>query len=953
MHRKQSVFLLKIGTFKVYLSTIGVSFPTYEVAMEHSKLNKYIAGFVFLASLMTYVLTLSDTVVFWDVGEFISATYLLQVPHPPGSPLFLLVGKIFGMVPIYKDPAVRIHIVSALCSALTAMFLYLSIVKLITMWRPRTEDWWNKITLYGASVVGALSLTYSPTFWFNAVEAEVYGAAMLFIGMLVWLALRWNERADTPSHQKYVFLIAYAIGLSLGVHLLALMVIFPFLIIVFFRRYEFSVRNYIIFGIIAIGIFAVVYPGIVKILPNMLDGEYTLGGGPESKSIIWTLIPIAAIIAAIYGVWYSIQHKKEMLHLASMSFLLIILGYSTYTEVIIRANADTPMNENNPSTLKKLVSYLNREQYGDAPFVKRRWSQEPQHQGIYTNYTSDWDYLMRYQLDEMFMRYFLWQYVGSEGDFQGAGVKWNQLWGIPLFIGLFGMYYHFKKDKVMWWVFFNFFILMGLIMALYFNMQNPQPRERDYFFVGAFFVFSLWIGIGTIGIIDSIKEAVKSDELKKYLTYGALALCVIFVPANMARTNFKSADRSGDYVAWDYSYNLLQSCEPDAILFTNGDNDTFPLWYLQDVEGVRRDIRIVNLSLVNTSWYISQLKNQQPHGAKKVPISLSDAEIEQIGPMQWEPREMTIPVPAKIMQEYAQFSDRPAQPQVKNDTSKDGEIRFTLPNTISFPQAGGQVIKAIRAQDIMAYDIIRTNNWVRPIYMAVTSTPDSKIGLDRYFRMDGLAMKLIPYPAPNDDGVMDAKILSENLLNEPSEPNLSFQRGYRFRGLRDTTVHYDENVVRLAMNYRNAFMRLALYYMNTAHNNAKAIEALDSMRSKLPSTVLPMDYRVESDVANFYQFAGAKDRYEEMSSTLEKQLLTITAKPVLEPFTNQYHPYYMLFTLYQNRGEYDKALEILDRITTAYPNVAGLPDWVKAQKTQVQTQKALKGLPQKDTLAKK
>ncbi|HAP36328.1 MAG TPA: hypothetical protein DCQ28_10450 [Bacteroidetes bacterium] len=922
--------------------------------MEHTKLNKFVAGFVFLATLIAYILTMADTVVFWDVGEFISAAYLLQVPHPPGSPLFLLVGKVIGMVPFYQDPAVRIHFISALSSALTALFLYLSLVKLIILWRPRTDDMWNKISLYTSAAVGAFSLSFSTTFWFNAVEAEVYGISMLFVGLVTWLSLRWNERADSPTHQRYIFLIAYLIGLSLGVHLLALLVIFPFLIIVFFRRYEFSIRNYFIFGAIAVGIFAIVYPGIVKMLPNLLDGEYSIGGGPESKSIFWTMIPIAAIITAIYGVWYSIKNKKEILNIASLSFLLIILGYSTYTMVIIRANSNTPMNENDPSTLKKLVSYLNREQYGDSPIMKRRHSQEPQHQGIYTNYKSDTDYFMRYQMYEMFGRYFLWQYAGREGDFQGAEVNWKQLWGIPLFFGLFGIVYHWKKDRKMWWVFFNFFLLMGFIMAIYFNMQNPQPRERDYFFVGAFFVFSIWIGIGTIGFIDTIRDAMKSDQLKKYLSMAALSFAVVFVPINMAYTNFKVSDRSGDYVAWDYSYNLLQSCEPDAILFTNGDNDTFPLWYLQDVEGVRRDIRIVNLSLVNTSWYISQLKHQEPHGAKKVAISLTDQEIEQIGPMQWEPREMTIPVPAEVMKEYAQFSDKPKQPQMKNDTAaKAGEVRFVLPNTMSFPQAGGQVIKAIRAQDIMAYDIIRSNNWVRPIYMAVTSTPDSKIGLDRFFRMDGLAMKLIPYAAPSDEGVIDPKILSANLLNEPAEPNLNFQRGYRYRGLQDTMVHYDENVTRLAMNYRNAFMRLALYYINTTHENANAVATLDSMMVKLPIAVLPMDYRVEFDITNFYYFAGAKERYEVMTKNLESRLLDIVSKPVLEPFANQYHPYYMLYTMYQNRGRIDKAIEILDRIGATYATTQGLPQWVEMQKAQMQAQLALSGAGKKDSITKK
>ena len=491
-------------------------------------------------------------------------------------------------------------------------------------------------------------------------------------------------------------------------------------------------------------------------------------------------------------------------------------------------------------------------------------------------------------------------------------------------------------------------------MAVYFNMQNPQPRERDYFYVGAFFVFSLWIGIGTLGLVDTIRDAVKSDQLKKYLSMAALSFAVVFVPINMVYTNYKISDRSGDYVAWDYSYNLLQSCEPDAILFTNGDNDTFPLWYLQDVEGVRRDVRIVNLSLVNTSWYISQLKHQEPHGAKKIAISLSDQEIEQIGPMQWEPREMTIPVPADVMKEYEQFSDKPKQTQLKDEVAgKPGEVRFILPNTMSFPQAGGQVIKAIRAQDIMAFDIIRSNNWVRPIYMAVTSTPDSKIGLDRFFRMDGLAMKLIPYAAPSDEGVIDPKILAANLLNEPVVPNLNFQRGYRFRGLNDTTVHYDENVTRLAMNYRNAFMRLALYYINTARDNGNAVATLDSMMVKLPMNVLPMDYRVEFDITNFYHFAGAKERYEAMTKNLESRLLDMVAKPGLEPFTNQYHPFYMLYTMYQNRGRYDKAIEILDRISAAYPATQGLPQWLEMQKGQMQAQLALSGAGKKDSVAKK
>ena len=914
--------------------------------MDHKRLNKLVAALVFLISAVTYIKTLSDTVVFWDVGEFLASAYYLQVPHPPGAPLFLLIGKLFGMLPLYHDPAPRVHIISALASALSAMFLYLSIVKIVNIWRPRTGETWNSITLYTAAAIGALSLTFSPTFWFNAVEAEVYGASMFFLSVVTWLALRWNEKADSPIHQRYIFLIAYLIGLSLGVHLLALLVIFPFMIIIFFRKYEFSVRNYIIFGLVALAIFGVIYQGVVKEFPNMLDGEYSLGSGPETKSIIWTMIPIAAVLAALYGVFYSIRKKKEILNIVSLSFLLIVLGYSSYTMVIIRANAHTPMNENDPSTLKQLVSYLNREQYGDAPILQRRYSQEPQHQGIYTNYTSDWDFLWRYQLNHMFFRYLYWQYIGRVGDFQDAGVNWNQLYGIPLFIGLFGIYFHFKKDWKMAFVLLNMFILLGPILALYQNQQEPQPRERDYFYVGAFFVYSIWIGIGTIGLAEYVRRFFGKVNIKNAATGGVLAFALIFVPINMLRTNYDTCDRTGDYVAWDYSYNLLQSCEPEAILFTNGDNDTFPLWYLQDVEGVRRDIRIVNLSLVNTSWYIDQLKNEEPWGAKKVPISLSETEIQQIGPIQWEPRQMTLPVPANVMREYEQYrSDRPAQPALPSDTTaKAGEIKFTLNNTMTFGK-----IKAIRAQDIMAFDIIRTNHWQRPIYFAVTSTPDSKIGLDRYFRMDGLAMKLIPYETPNDDGIIDPKILSANLMNPVETPSKTFHRGYLYRGLRDSTVHYDENVLRLVMNYRNAFMRLSLYYLNTLHDNDKAAAVLDSMQERFPANVIPLDYRVESDIANFYHYANAQKQYDKISDDLEQRMLKIVSRPVTEQFTNQYHPYYILMDLYKNRGEYDKALDILDRISSTYGNVKGLSSWVESQRQQIMAQKGMASTAKKDT----
>ncbi len=914
--------------------------------MEHKQLNRLIAGFVFLTSLVVYIKTLSDTVVFWDVGEFIAATYLMQVPHPPGSPLFLIIAKVFAMLPTAHDPAVRVHLISPFASAFTAAFLYLSIVKLILLWREKPATLIDKISVYGAGVIGALSLTFSPTFWFNAEEAEVYGMSMLFVGMITYLCLRWNERADTPGNEKYILLISYLIGLSTGVHLLSLLVIFPFMMIFYFRRYEFSLVSFLKFGVAGVVIFGIVYPGIIKWLPGLLDGAVSLNG-QEYKNFLIGLLPYVIIAASLYGVYYSHVHNRKIMNLALMSGLLILLGYSTYTLVIIRANEHLPMNENNPNTLTRLESYLNREQYGDAPLLKRRYSTEPQHQGIYTNYSSDSDFFMRYQLDHMFLRYFLWQYAGIDGDWQDAGVNWKQLYGIPLLFGLIGCYYHYRKDKKMWFVLLTFFMVMGLVLAIYFNMQEPQPRERDYFFVGAFFVFSIWIGMGVLGLIEFAREYLKDTKAQLYSAGGILLLGAAFVPGNMLRTNYKDADRTGDYVAWDYSYNLLQTCEPEAILFTNGDNDTFPLWYLQDVEGVRRDIRIVNLSLANTPWYIHQLKDETPFGARKVPMSLSDTQIDDLQPIRWEPRRMALRVPQDVLSQYSSASDAPKQyPVLDTSVTNSGVIRFTLPNSMTFGD-----VKAIRVQDIVTWDIISSNKWQRPIYFAVTSTPDCKIGLDRYFRMDGLAMKLIPFAAPTDDGIIVDSILATNLYDSPAGFSKTFRRGYKFRGLTDSTVYFDENVTRLTMNYRNAFLRLALHYLNQERNNAKALQALDSMESKISRRVIPMDYRVLYDVANFYRYAGANDKFVKYTDEVLAKLIELTKSRPKEALS-QSNPYSVLLSIYESREDYDKAIGVLNTINEVYGGTnTTVAKQVSERIAQLRAQMATKNAITKDTVA--
>ena len=339
--------------------------------MEHTRINRIVAGLVFVVSFGVYLLTLSPTVVFWDVGEFIAAAWMMQVPHPPGSPLFLIGARVAMMLPYAADLAVRAHAFSAVLSALGIVFTYLIIIELFwkVLVEPRTLV--QRVGYYGAAAIGALALAFSTTYWDNSIEAEVYGASMFFLTVVIWLVMRWRHRADEPGNEKYVLMMAYLIGLSLGVHLLSLLAIFPVLMVIYFRRYEFNARSFMTFTLVALGVFFVVYPGIVKVLPGMMDGEW---GGKKSELIAW--IPWLIIAAACYGAYTTYVKRQRMAHIALLSMLLILLGYTTYTGVLIRANAHPPMNENDPSNLARLTAYLGREQYGNAPlFMPRRWSQ--------------------------------------------------------------------------------------------------------------------------------------------------------------------------------------------------------------------------------------------------------------------------------------------------------------------------------------------------------------------------------------------------------------------------------------------------------------------------------------------------------------------------------------------------------------------------------------------------
>ncbi len=639
--------------------------------MEKNIIRRAIGAFVLLVSAIQYIITAQVSVSFWDPGELSAAACLMQVPHPPGGPLFSMVGRVFYMLPIPGDLGFRMNLVSALASAFTVLFLYLITIKVIENYKGKQFGTsMESVGTYIAAAIGALTLSFSDTFWFNAGEANYFAASMLLYSSIVWLMMVWNEKADEPGSERYLLLIAYIGGLSTGLHLMSVLTIIIVGIVVVFRKYvtndeeclqsmyvflghmillfiiavifwsgekstqpptpemtsefekKFVVamiiaslgmlvifrkkiinRNSIYLAILAGGsAFVVIFAGIIRYFPKLL--LYLAGDHLEAG--LFVLIGVMA--AGGVGAYWAMKQRRMILALSITASIIAVLGFTTYTMIVIRANANLPMNENHPRSFAQLITYLNREQYGDFPMFQRRWSAEPEKAGIYSKYSSDLDFFLKYQMNHMFQRYVAWNFIGRISHDQDAGVDWKKLFGIPFFMGLFGLYTHFRKDWKMASIFLMTFVLMGYLITYYQNQQEPQPRDREYFYCGAYFVFALWIALGIKGLLDLIQEKLAQPSLAKPAFFGVLVLSSLFIPLRMLQINYATNDRSKNWVPWDFAYNMLQTCEPDAILFTQGDNDTFPLWYIQDVAGVRRDVRIVNLSLVNTSWYIMLMK---------------------------------------------------------------------------------------------------------------------------------------------------------------------------------------------------------------------------------------------------------------------------------------------------------------------------------------------------------
>jgi len=888
---------------------------------EHRTRNIFFAVLSFSYAFVIYTLTVAPTASFWDPAEYIAISHTLQVAHPPGSPFFALMGRIVSMFMPTEYVAWSINMISVTASSFTIMLLYLIIVRLIEEWRgPADEMIFNdKLGLYGGALFGALTFTVTHTQWFNAVEAEMYGTSMFFTALVVWLALRWSANHDRPYSERWLVLVAYVFGLGIGVHLLNLLALFFVAMIVYFKKFAFSIKSFAILMATSIIAFLSIYPVTIIHLPD-LAGKI----GPMTYGLIGPITFIVLFLSLIiFGIYYTHTKGYRIANMVLLAYTMIIIGYSSYSLVIIRSQAEPAIDENDPSTVEAFVSYLSRDQYGQSPllrgntfnnrtgnidrseeiFFPRRHSSQPQHLEYYSNFDSDFQFFMNYQVNHMYLRYFNWNFIGREADVQDSG--WysgftdtrhkdnpanSAYFFLPFLFGLLGMVFHFRNDWRRALSVLALFILTGLAIIFYLNQTPYEPRERDYAYVGSFFAYAIWVGLGATGLIELLKQTIGKN---RFASYGTLVVMFIAVPFWVAAENWPSHDRSERYVARDYAYNLLNSVEKNAILFTNGDNDTFPLWYLQEVEGVRTDVRVVNLSLLNTDWYIKQLRDRQTHESLPLPITVTDQEIEQMTTQLelHQPGDITIPVHKEFLRSVFEASPEQLEDttgtfyqgvnlpvgttmnqmlhnQIQMATpfsmpvdSLDDEMRWYLQGRSAGRDGQGNERFYLQTQDRMVLELLQNNMWLRPIYFANTVSRTGQLGLDNFFQFEGKAFRIVPKNRPAGPfGYIDPEVHAERLSN------------FRFHKWNSPTVYFDENIRRMLGNYRYGFTQLADAYIER-NDYESAAHWLKFGEDKIPFRTIENDWTVATLYAYRYMRVNEPLRANQLGFFVAERLL--------------------------------------------------------------------------------
>ena len=1032
---------------------------------KYNLVNNLFGWLSFVIAAIVYLSTIEPTASFWDCGEFITSAYKLEVGHPPGAPFFMLTGKFFSL--FASDPsqvAMMVNSMSALLSAMTILFLFWTIThlakKLVYTDTDKEMSFGQLCIIMGAGLVGALVYAFSDTFWFSAVEGEVYAYSSMFTALVFWLILKWENRADQPNADKWLVLIAYTMGLSIGVHLLNLLCIPAIVLVYYFKKTEKTNFKGILLALIAsMGLVLVlmygVLPGFTKVggwfelfFVNSLGFSYGSGvfvylilmfitivwglfetlsekGSMNRAKIAFVLCMMLSGVTFIGGSWllwclliagvvvFCLKSKKvtfRMINTSILCLLVILIGYSSFALIPIRSTANTPMDQNSPEDVFSLADYLNREQYGDNPLfygrtyasdversgdgeavkasVKERYdrivkkspdekdryfvantsptykytktmlfprmySDEKRHIDGYKNWGGITDektpptflenikYLFSYQINFMYWRYFMWNFSGRQNDIQSTGGISNGNWitGIsfidehvlglgpqddlppniaenkghnvyymlPLILGLLGLFYQItrgKKGEQQLWVTFMLFFMTGLAIVLYLNQKPFEPRERDYAYAGSFYAFSIWIGLGVIAIWNLLKRYVSEDIVAPIVSF----VCLL-VPVQMASQNWDDHDRSNRYTMRDFGMNYLRSVEKDGILFTNGDNDTFPLWYAQEVEGFRTDVRVANLSYLQTDWYVDQMR-RPAYDSPALPIEwdkskyigskgmyayvLSKQQIESYLKQQlanspegnnWlnklgtegnidltgyydkEVFRDTLPLDQMMSLFKTRDSYVPKNPFIQDDkdmfiipsnllympidtANVDWAALNAKPSPYMMLNLGNK--QAVYRQELMIMEMlnnINKDNWKRPIYFARTVGSDMYMNLRNQFSLEGLAYRITP-GIVNETGV-NTEVTFDNMMNK-----------FKWGGIENPKVYMDENNMRMAKTFRITFGELIFALIDEGKDD-KALEALEYCLKVIPASTIPMTEESVMLTDAYYRL-GKPEKAEEL-----------------------------------------------------------------------------------------
>ncbi len=991
---------------------------------------------IFAVALITYTLTLESTASFWDCGEFISGAYRLEVVHPPGAPFFILVGRIFTL--FASDPsqvAFMVNFMSGFFSALGVLFLFWIITafaRKAVIGKEQEPSLVQIFAVIGAGVVGTLACTFSDTYWFSAVEGEVYALSTFFITFVFWCIMKWEASEDERHRDKWLVFAAFAVGWSVGVHLMSLLAIPSMAMIYYFKKYKPTTFGMLAALFIGFAILMFVYIGVVsKLISFMASCDLFFVNDlnlPFGSGVVFFIALIVALLIGglvyvhkVGGInlnlsFFTFRMSRENLQIILLSVTMIFIGFSAYSVVVMRALAVPPIDMNKPADIFRLQSYVNREQYGDRPLLygphfngypveiiklgKRYYKGKEKYEviGDKIDYRFDdkdnmpfprlgsWQddrhvaayramlglkekenptmgdnikFFVNYQVMFMWFRYFMWNFSGRQDDIQGrfdnnnghwlSGIKAfdearlgsmdnltddlknnkarNNFYMIPFLLGLLGMLYQMYKDSRDFLIVFTLFLFTSLLEIVFFNSPPFEPRERDYTLVGSFVTYTIWIGFGVLAIFEFLRT-----RMKPALALGIAFLLSLTAPFLMANDGYDDHDRSGRYTARDFAINYLESCAPNAVIFTQGDNDTYPLWYAQEVEGVRKDVRVVNLSLLGVDWYIEQLKyalNDAP------PVKLIHTPDKYLGNKRdvtryfdnkkgWANQTFELLNVVKfiasdergnqVQLSSGEFTNYLPSKNIKITVDSAAVARNkVIPDSLLPNMVKEMQIKIGRnnllKNDLIVMDIIASNLWERPIYFAVSVAPESYLGFQNYFQLEGLAYRIVPLEKKDrsgQGGFVGVDVMYDNVMNKfkwggiekkdtitytvkagdtessiaghfnVSEAELmafnsqdtTFNPGNSIKVVVPNPLYLDENILRMTMNLRSNFARLVESLIE-AGKKEEARKAINRCIEVMPRQTVPYNIFMVRFPEYFYKL-DEREKARELIHQLAK-----------------------------------------------------------------------------------